>query len=324
MGKFIGPAQTISRGGFFGGATAAPPPPWILRASSFGATAINAVAYNGANLFVSVGAAGKIATSPDGITWTQRANPFLGTDFLQCVTFGNGLWVAGATGPKLATSPDGINWTLRALPANAGGTDVFVVAYGGGVYFAASENGAVSGAAGQGNYWTSANGTLWTARSTYVNGGFSSVVFDGADFVAGVLDFTTTNAGISFSADGINWTQNIPAGFAFSFIEGLIYNGANLYIAADTENPAKAQKSPTRAWAGTAINVGLTGQCYGGAFGNATYILVGQSGTVSSSADGTTWTVENSNFGANNIKGVAFGNGRFVAVGAAGQLATRG
>jgi hypothetical protein len=51
------------------------------------------------------------------------------------------------------------------------------------------------------------------------------------------------------------------------------------------------------------------------AYGNGTFVVVGDSGILLSSPNGTNWTQESSpGFGANSINSVAFGNGRFVAV----------
>lgn len=294
---------------------------WTARVSSFGTTLIRAVAYNGSNLFVAVGQSGKIATSPDAITWTQRTSSFSGTDDILCVTFGNALWVAGGTGPKIATSPDGITWTQRTVPAS-GATEIIGVAYGGGLYSAVSDDpGDILPATG--NYFTSTNGTTWTERNSYANGAFTSLIFDGTDFVAGAIDNNTSLPVIAYSSDGINWNQNSITSFGFGFAEGLVYNGSNLYVVGDTESPGKMETSSSRIWSGTSVNPNMSGAIFGTAFGGGTYITVGQNGQASSSSNASSWTSENPQFGANNVNGVTFGAGLFVAVGDAGKLSTR-
>jgi hypothetical protein len=70
---------------------------WTARTSSFGTNIVRGVTY-GAGLYVAVGDAGTIETSPDGITWTARTSSF-GTTAVFGVTYGAGLYVAvGITG----------------------------------------------------------------------------------------------------------------------------------------------------------------------------------------------------------------------------------
>lgn len=61
----------------------------------------------------------------------------------------------------------------------------------------------------------------------------------------------------------------------------------------------------------------------GGAFGNGTWVLVGDGGHMAYSLDGVTWAhVPTSSFGSTPINGIGYGNGIFVAVGNTGKLAT--
>ena len=75
---------------------------WTQRTSSFGTTAIRALAYGGGQ-WVAVGDSGKLATSPDGVTWTQRTSSF-GTTAILAVAYGGGQWVAAGNAGALATS----------------------------------------------------------------------------------------------------------------------------------------------------------------------------------------------------------------------------
>lgn len=89
---------------------------WTARTSGVG-QALNSVAY-GNGLFVAVGDAGVILTSPDGTNWTTRAgaNAMTTYNFLS-VAYGNGRWIATTSaavstnaGGGLYTSTDGITW----------------------------------------------------------------------------------------------------------------------------------------------------------------------------------------------------------------------
>jgi len=49
-------------------------------------------------------------------------------------------------------------------------------------------------------------------------------------------------------------------------------------------------------------------------YGGGKFAAVGNSGTILTSTDGTTWTAQTSGT-TNQLNGVTYGNGRFVAVG---------
>jgi len=57
-------------------------------------------------------------------------------------------------------------------------------------------------------------------------------------------------------------------------------------------------------------------------YGDGLYVAVGNSGTLTTSPDGTTWTTRTSGFGTTTIRGVTYGDGLYVAVGNSGTLTT--
>jgi hypothetical protein len=59
----------------------------------------------------------------------------------------------------------------------------------------------------------------------------------------------------------------------------------------------------------------------GVAYGNGTFVAVGELGTILTSPDGVTWTIRTSGTSA-YLSGVAYGNGTFVAVGELGTILT--
>jgi hypothetical protein len=90
---------------------------WTQRYTNGAADNINDVIYaNG--LFVAVGSnsggtAGRVFTSPDGITWTSQTNP--ATSVLLSVRWSGNQFVAGGNSRSVMTSPDGVTWTNQAL-----------------------------------------------------------------------------------------------------------------------------------------------------------------------------------------------------------------
>ena len=60
---------------------------------------------------------------------------------------------------------------------------------------------------------------------------------------------------------------------------------------------------------------------YGVIFGNSTFVIVGQSGTILTTTDVTTRTSKTSGT-TDNLTGVTYGNGTFVVVGVSGTILT--
>jgi len=155
----------------------------------FGGNNINGLAY-GAGLFVAVGTAGTIATSPDGITWTMRTS-VLSTIWIGLV-YASGKFVAVADGSRSMTSTDGITWTLSASVSFATAAPKSL-AYGAGMFVAVASAGVV---------YSSPDGIAWTLRATHPTlGTLNSVVY-------GLGLFVAVGAGgiIYTSPDGLVWT----------------------------------------------------------------------------------------------------------------------
>ena len=164
------------------------------------ASNLNSLAF-GAGLFVSVGDAGSIQTSPDGITWTTRTS---GTsERLGKVYFVNSKFLAIGNKRTLLSSADGITWSVVTFNAGSAVQDFMSLAYGNGVYvLAARENGSgtyiyrsATATSGSWTYYSQPLGFEFINRVEFLNNKFWA-------FTVGNLMFTT--------ADGITWT-NITA-----------------------------------------------------------------------------------------------------------------
>ena len=70
-------------------------------------------------MFVAVGAAGALLTSPDGITWTARTsntNSNLRHVAFATTASGEQIYVAVGDAGTIVSSPDGVTWTSQAIP----------------------------------------------------------------------------------------------------------------------------------------------------------------------------------------------------------------
>ncbi|MFZ1640433.1 MAG: hypothetical protein WAV07_03150 [Candidatus Contendobacter sp.] len=133
------------------------------------AASLSGVAWSGSQL-VTVGSAGAIRTSPDGIAWTTRTSGT--TQDLYGVAWSGAQFAAVGDGGTLLTSPDGIIWTTQS----SGTTQLlFGVAWSGYQFIAVGAGGALL---------TSPDGIAWTAQASGTTQDLLAVAWSGRQFVA--------------------------------------------------------------------------------------------------------------------------------------------
>lgn len=181
---------------------------WTIRTTAV-AQNQNDVAYNGTNLFVSVGTGGTIQTSPNGTTWTAQTSGT--TQQLNGVFFANGLWVAVGANGTIVTSPNGTTWTVQS----SGITQVLnEVSYFNSLFIAVG---------GVGTVLTSPNGVTWTLRTVP----FTSTVTGISQNSSRVV--IAGNGGlISTSEDGLSYASRTNNGQS---LNGIAY-GNGLFVSA--------------------------------------------------------------------------------------------
>lgn len=277
------------------------------------------IAWNG-SIFVAVGSAGVIITSPDGVTWTPRTSGTAYNLVGVCWASGIGLFVAcgsdsGGLNTEIRTSPDGITWTQRYTAAtpptlsgvcsNSAGT--VVIAYG-----------------SAGAMFSSTNGTSWTSRtSQFSSDNILQASWNGSLFVA-----VGGSGKVSTSPDGITWTAR-TSGTANGLI-GVAANPSTGRCVACGATGTVITSADGINWTtpGTLNNVG-SGNLIQVGFGDGIFIV----GPFSSgtnywvSSDGVWWAnrsmLTGVNFGTNQpTRGAVFGNNRYVWPGANTIVAT--
>jgi len=297
----------------------------------------------GAGIFAAVGDVGTVLTSSDGITWTGRVS---GTpNFFYSVAYGNGTFVALENPGTLFTSPDGITWT-----SSASGTvlTLFAVTYG---------NGAFVAVGGSSTIMTSSNGFDWTTGvagvsnqqfhgAAYVNNTFlvvgNGVILTSSDtiiwnnsaqgitndlrdtaFGNGTFVAVGTSGTILTSSDGASWTTRV-SNTPYDLYGAAYGNGIFVAVGAPEECGYSTAYSDDGGVTWTSHYGCLNGDTLRAvAFGNNTFVAVGDYGATATSTNGIDWTDNDpAAAGYAYLLGVSFGNGIFVAVGQSGVILT--
>jgi Flp pilus assembly protein TadG len=246
----------------------------------------------GSGQWVAVGVNGKLATSPDGATWTQRTSGFLTTDIITGVAYANGQWVAVGNGGKLATSPDGVTWTQRT--SGFGTTNIAGVAFGHGQWMVVGASSKVS---------TSVDGITWTPRTTGFSGNIAGVAYNGSDLwvLVGQNGKRATS-----SNDGVTWTAPIDS-FGGVTMAGVAF-GSGQWVAFGPSGTLYTSTNGATWSLVTAAGFGTTNDIAEVAYnGTDLWVAVGQGGHISTSANGTTWTSRSSDFNSTAVTLVSAG-----------------
>ncbi len=313
----------------------------------------------GGTQFVAVGANRTVITSSNGTAWTvQPGIPLSSVATLSSVAHNGSLFIAAGSAGGLITSPNGSSWTLRSVPTTASltgvaatgslavavGYDTILSSSNGTTWtahtFAATGPGVsralravVSGPAGflaggsQGALFASADGiSPWASRSVPSSRGIFAVAHDGAQYCA-----VGTSGAVARSPDGVTWAQGTALSVIPAWPWAAIARGAGVFVAAGAG--AEIMSSPdcvtwTERNAGRNGNpaTGITGDLRDVAFGNGTFVAVGEEfpdpapgiPLIATSPDGVSWTQRSSGLPTaveRSLSAVGFGNGTFVALG---------
>jgi hypothetical protein len=312
----------------------------LLTASAYG-NSINVVIGNNCTLL----------TSPDGTAWTGTTLP---EDLQLCydIEYGNGLFLIfgspsypiGTTLYNFLISPNGSDWSPAELPVNDG-----LINYLYGLSFLEGQftlSGSVRGVV------TSPDGVNWT---TQTHGQNAPRIWDVVSGDHGYLA-VGPDANLLTSPDGKDWElqpisrpgyfpwfNRAAFGNSVYVTSGLSSLGNLIYSSQDSMNWSTfqafcgGQEKIVHTGAGfyfwgnsctyfseTGIDWTLSNNISNPtdlAYGNSIYVATGSSGTIRTSPDTVTWTVEVS--GTDKyLQSLLFAGGQFVAVGGSGTILT--
>ena len=229
-----------------------------------------AIAY-GAGLFVVVGNAGAIATSPDSTTWTSRTSGvsanlthviFTGTKF---VAVGQ----ASGTIPVVLTSPDGITWTLRTSGLPTDSSSARWAAYMGTTYVISTDT----------VVYTSSDAITWATAGAVT---LANTAYQRVCAVGSTLYCTAGNSPVYSSTDGVNWAA-LPGVAKGSTISAY---GSELYVS--QYGLAKSTDSGAT-WTPVARSIDSLLPS-GWRVGSVGLIIDDNSNWYATTTDGVTWT----------------------------------
>jgi hypothetical protein len=242
--------------------------------------------------FLASGALGQLLTSPDGSNWTQCLTTTAGSSTFNAFAHGLGLYVAGGSAPLFA-SPDGTNFGYTGQGFSLNG-----LAFGNGRFVSVGP---------MGNVRSSVNGTNFTTHTSTTTYDLNDVTWAKGLFVA------IGNGGtILVSSNGINWTNRTQNNvLVFSSV-----THANGRFLAAARFEGFAHSTDATNWTVVPMPNALLTSVGGG---SGLYVTTDDFRRLYVSPDmkSHTTTRLRSSFVHRSI---AFGNGTFVAVGDSGQI----
>lgn len=282
---------------------------WHVRNSPENST-LRAVTY-GNGLFVAVGDAGAILTSPDGMTWTERVS---GTSSsFRGVTYGNSLFVAVGSGGSIFISSDGTAWRQKD---STGSREYYGVTFGNGLFVA-------TGYKYDAYRWnpfplirTSPDGNVWNDITV---GGYSTdqlVSFGNGIFVSlGGVTLT--------SDDGITWIEKAP--ITQKYLGSVTFGNGKFIAAGESGTVFTSMDGIT--WIDGSLMIYET--INGVASGYGLFVAVGgdvdefgyfpNTTLLATSSDGINWALRTSTT-KEPLYGITFGNNTFLTVGYSGTI----
>ncbi|MDU0203119.1 cadherin-like beta sandwich domain-containing protein [Paenibacillus sp. MAH-36] len=316
---------------------------WTQRDSTI-SSRIDRVAYaDGINKFIAVTTGGKVITSPDGKTWSSmtigtsnnltsiavsdkaivigdsggyvhtstdgktwsKHTKLSGSFFINSVLSLNNRFYANDALGSSYTSLDGITWSGPFRAAGNTSSQIF-----GGLYDNVNSKYYLFGYDGTsyGGIFTSTNGTDFQQQTKG-----STMTSQNAFYAKGVF-MQLGNDGIVVSTDGVNWQY--PYGGSFA---NVIYDGTR-YLAVGRNGNDGFIKGSTDGINWSKVNLNLVPAMASIIYFNGKYVAVGNSGTVVTSSDGTTWTVNPTAISDYKLTSVAYGNGVLIAVDEIGTI----
>lgn len=275
---------------------------WTRQTSGLGTGSYLAgVAWTG-SLYIAVGIAGTIVTSPDGVSWTPATS---GTaEVLRAVAWTSSRALAVGNAGRVQISTNGTTWTFAPALTTAG---LNAVAWASGVNRVIAADG--------GSVLTSLQDTGWTIRATGTTQPLYGIIWAGNKFV------TVGSGGVvALSTDGASWTVG-GTGAGTDVLLSVAWNGSNTFAAVGYGPNGAILRTSADANLWATKTSSATATLYSVAWCGNQFVVVGGGGTVLTSSTGATWTSQSTG-GTTAYRGLTCSSNQIVAVGEGGAIIT--
>ena len=200
--------------------------------------------------------------------------------------------VAGNMG--VLKSSNGVDWdTTNLIDA------VNDVAYGDGIFVSTGHGGII---------YTSTDGNTWVTRSSGANGQLKGVVYGGGNFVV-----VGTYGSITTSSNGSSWTLRKSDDGELNSVS----YGIGKYVVVGSTNQIYVSNDSIN-W--KSVNSNTNRHLKDVTFGNDIFVAVGNGGTIVTSGDGETWSLQTNGTCCEHLAGVTYGKNIFLSVGDSGTI----
>lgn len=237
--------------------------------------------------------------STDGINWSNMELPQY--TYWEAVAYGNGKFVAISESVS-AYSTDGVTWSLSSLPASAAWN---ILTYGGGMFVAGCFD----------NMIYSTDGINWSTASLVPPAAYrASIAYREPGDGLGYFLVINQNGSLMTSTDGNIWNSTSSSFPSTSNYSPLVW-AQDKYKFVTIRNGYSMYSTDGLSWT-VADNV--SGYFFSMAYGNGTFVAVGEYGSLAYSQNGINWTSV-SMPDAGQVNGtifsysITYGNGKFIA-----------
>ncbi len=251
-------------------------------------------------LSVAVGKSGLLWTKDEGERDWRNTNigHYYFNDFRDVVA-GDGRFVIAAMGQGVFTSENGVTWEWVQRDSTNAAMNISRLGYGNGVFVGIEGGTAIV---------RSTDGLTWEADVLPDNASNTRAI----DYINGVFYVPGTSGKLYRSVDGVTWTEHVVPESASWWSTGF---GNGLYVAIQGERLLTSADGLT--WSVEIETLPIYPRDL--LFSGGRFVIVGGSGGVLTSTDGTNW-IEQGTSTSNDLMVVADGGSEIIAGGVAGSI----
>jgi len=269
---------------------------------------LKGITYNG-NEFVAVGEKGTILSSENGEGWIQSSVAI--TNDLNCITYGGTNFVVGGRHGTVLTSNDGTNWVTQQ---SLGARDIAAITFGEGRFVGVANTDEYDTGIPAGLIFTSNDGANWMLATQNEFYSYTGVAYGNGLFMALATWNTGWDyvPELMLSRDGANWTQSE---FQFPEFSGvrLIAFGNNVFVAVGNYGDIFVSTNGKR-WVRHHLKGFADDWPVSINYAYNRFFITKTSGRILGSWSGLNWTSQEIPINT-SLYGIAYGNGSYVAVG---------